>query len=137
MKNTFNPTAKVQKFLPSKEQILSVAAKDGIIAIRIMPSDANGLWVSKTVFEIFERYKTPIDMITTSEVAVSLTIDDDSSLDNIVNELNSLGKVEVDFDQTIICIAGNFDRKNWFEQSNLKCTRYNSCKNDFLRRKQV
>ncbi len=61
----------------------------------------------KTIFEVFEKYKTSIDMITTSEVAVSLTIDNDSYLEQILSELNDLGSVEVDKSQTIICIVGN------------------------------
>jgi aspartate kinase len=60
------------------------------------------------VFEVFERYKTSIDMITTSEVAVSLTIDDTTYLDEIVEELNRLGSVEIDQNQTIICVVGDF-----------------------------
>ena len=61
----------------------------------------------RKVFEIFEKYRTPIDMITTSEVAVSVTIDELSSLDDIVSELRTLGLVEVDSNQSIICIVGN------------------------------
>jgi aspartate kinase len=60
------------------------------------------------VFEVFERYKTPIDMITTSEVAVSLTIDDNTHLSEIIKELEGFGTVEVDSDQSIICIVGDF-----------------------------
>ena len=62
----------------------------------------------RRVFEVFERYKTSIDMITTSEVAVSLTIDDTTHLTEIVEELNRLGSVEIDQDQTIICVVGDF-----------------------------
>jgi aspartate kinase len=62
----------------------------------------------RSVFEIFERYKTPIDMITTSEVGVSLTIDNDSQLKAILEELTELGTVEVDRDQTIVCVVGDF-----------------------------
>ena len=61
----------------------------------------------RRVFEIFEKYKTPIDMITTSEVAVSVTIDDVSHLNQIIKELEVLGSVEVDQNQSIICIVGN------------------------------
>jgi len=59
------------------------------------------------VFEVFEKYKTPIDMITTSEVAVSLTIDDDSRLNEIIDELNAIGALSVDKNQSIICMVGN------------------------------
>ncbi|MFZ9847537.1 MAG: ACT domain-containing protein, partial [Flavobacteriales bacterium] len=88
--------------------VKAVAAKDGIIAIKIASTRmllAYGFL--RSVFEVFERYRTPIDMITTSEVAVSLTIDDATHLDQIVTELQAFGTVEVDKDQTIICIVGD------------------------------
>ncbi len=62
----------------------------------------------RSVFEIFERYKTSIDMITTSEVAVSLTIDNTKNIDAIVKELKEFCSVEVDTDLTIVCIVGSF-----------------------------
>ena len=62
----------------------------------------------RSVFEVFERYKTPIDMITTSEVAVSLTIDNASNLDKIIPELESVGSVTIDKNQSIVCIVGDF-----------------------------
>ena len=61
----------------------------------------------RKVFEVFEKYKTPIDMITTSEVAVSLTIDNAEHLKHIVKELEALGTVEVDENQTIVCVVGH------------------------------
>jgi aspartate kinase len=61
----------------------------------------------RKIFEIFENYKTSIDMVTTSEVALSLTIDNTKYLPQILDELKSLGSVEVDTDQTIICVVGN------------------------------
>ncbi|HYG51827.1 MAG TPA: aspartate kinase, partial [Flavobacteriales bacterium] len=61
----------------------------------------------RSVFDVFERYRTPIDMITTSEVAVSLTIDNHTHLYEIVNELKEFGQVDVETDQTIICIVGS------------------------------
>jgi len=88
--------------------IKAVAAKDGITVIRIKSSRmllAYGFL--RKVFEIFEKYRTPIDMIATSEVAVSLTIDQDVNLDQIVKELAPLGEVEVMKGQTIIAIVGN------------------------------
>lgn len=90
-------------------KIKSIAAKDGITAIKIQSSRmllAYGFL--RRVFEIFERYKTPIDMITTSEVAVSLTIDDTRHLEDILKELNHFGTVEIDEEQTIICVVGDF-----------------------------
>lgn len=86
----------------------AVAAKDGITAIKIKSSRmlmAYGFL--RRVFEVFENHKTSIDMITTSEVAVSLTIDNNSNLTSIENELRKFGTIEVDKDQTIICIVGN------------------------------
>jgi len=86
----------------------AVAAKDGITAIKIKSSRmlmAYGFL--RRVFEIFEQYKTPIDMISTSEVAVSLTIDVNIHLEKIVEELNTFGSVEIDKNQSIICIVGH------------------------------
>jgi len=88
--------------------IKAVAAKDGITAIKIRSSRmllAYGFL--KNIFEIFEFFKTPIDMISTSEVAVSLTIDKTKKLDGIVKELKEYGSVIVDEDLTIVCIVGN------------------------------
>ncbi|MCH7674959.1 aspartate kinase [candidate division KSB1 bacterium] len=90
-------------------QIKAVAAKDGIMAIKIKSSRmllAYGFL--RRVFEVFERYKTPIDMISTSEVAVSLTIDDSTYLESIKKELEEFGTVEIDHDQAIICVVGDF-----------------------------
>ncbi|OYZ01331.1 MAG: aspartate kinase [Sphingobacteriia bacterium 28-36-52] len=88
--------------------VKAVAAKDGIIAIKIKSSRmllAYGFL--RKVFEVFEKYKTSIDMITTSEVAVSVTIDSDLFLDDIVRELEPFGTVDVDKGQTIVSIVGN------------------------------
>ncbi|MDN3668995.1 aspartate kinase [Echinicola jeungdonensis] len=88
--------------------VKAIAAKDGIIAIKIKSSRmllAYGFL--RKVFEIFEKYTTPIDMITTSEVAVSVTIDDDTYLKAIIAELEKFGNVELDYKQSIICVAGN------------------------------
>ncbi len=92
----------------SRAQFKAIAAKDGITAIKIKSSRmllAYGFL--RKVFEVFERYKTPIDMISTSEVAVSVTIDDNKNLHPIMEELKSFGSIEVDTDQSIICIVGN------------------------------
>jgi len=88
--------------------IKSIAGKDRITAIKIKSSRmllAYGFL--RKVFEIFEKYKSPIDMITTSEVAVSVTIDNDQNLDNILQELKTYGTVTVETDQTIICVVGD------------------------------
>jgi aspartate kinase len=110
--NTMEPQADgtlISESGAAKGIVRSIAAKDGITAIRIHSSRmllAYGFL--RKVFEIFERYKTPIDMITTSEVAVSLTIDETKYLPEIIEELNSFGTVEVDKDQTIVCVVGDF-----------------------------
>jgi aspartate kinase len=88
--------------------VKAVAAKDNITAIRIKSSRmllAYGFL--RKIFEVFEKYRTPIDMITTSEVAVSLTIDNSSNLKDILKELEPFGTIEVDEDQTIISVVGN------------------------------
>lgn len=92
-----------------KQGYKAVAAKDGITVIKIKSDrmlQAYGFL--RKVFEIFEIYRTPIDMITTSEVAVSLTVDDDTNLDKIVRDLEELGTVEVESNQTLICVVGDF-----------------------------
>ena len=108
--NTMEPSAKgtlISSDAASKG-VKAVAAKDGITAINIRSSRmllAYGFL--RKVFEIFERYRTPIDMITTSEVAVSVTIDTASALLAIIKELEGLGTVSVDEGQTIVCVVGN------------------------------
>ncbi|MEP6950465.1 MAG: aspartate kinase [Ginsengibacter sp.] len=88
--------------------VKAIAAKDFITAIKIKSSRmllAYGFL--RKIFEVFEKYQTAIDMVTTSEVAVSLTIDNDAYLSEIVKELELFGTVEVDSDQTIVSIVGN------------------------------
>ncbi len=109
--NTMEPKAPgtLISSMVSEAGIKSIAAKDGITALKIQSSRmllAYGFL--RRVFEVFERYKTPIDMITTSEVAVSLTIDDNQYLAEIIKELNDFGTVEIDADQSIICVVGDF-----------------------------
>jgi aspartate kinase len=92
----------------SRGQFKAVAAKDNITAINIKSSRmllAHGFL--RKVFEVFERYKTSIDMISTSEVAVSITIDDNKNLPAILDELKNFGTIGVDENQSIICIVGN------------------------------
>ena len=110
LKNTMDPTS--YGTLISKdfkgEGIKAIAAKDGITAIKIKSARmllAHGFL--KKVFEIFEKHETSIDMITTSEVAVSLTIDDDKNLTAIIEELEKFSTVEVDNQQSIICLVGH------------------------------
>jgi aspartate kinase len=88
--------------------VKAIAAKDGIIAIKIKSSRmllAYGFL--RKIFEVFEKYRTPIDMITTSEVAVSLTIDTTAHLNEILKELEPFGTVELDNNQSIVSIVGN------------------------------
>ncbi|WP_370226740.1 aspartate kinase [Mesoflavibacter sp.] len=110
LKNTMSPNAHGTLITNQVhgEGIKAIAAKDGITAIKIKSARmllAHGFL--KKVFEIFERYETSIDMITTSEIAVSLTIDNTTYLQDIVNELNAFAHVEVDDFMSIVCLVGN------------------------------
>lgn len=111
LKNTMEPadegTLITSASIP--EDYKAVAAKDGITVLRIRSDRmlmAYGFM--RRIFEVFEAFKTPIDMITTSEVSLSLTIDDPSCLEDIVKSLGSIGIVEVEKEQTIICVVGDF-----------------------------
>ena len=110
IKNTMEPSAQgtiIKKDVP-KVPIRAIAAKDGITAIKIKSDRmlmAHGFL--RKVFEIFETYETSIDMITTSEVGVSVTIDNTKNLEPIVNELHKYGTVEAEGDYVIICVVGD------------------------------
>jgi aspartate kinase len=111
LKNTLSPTDEGTLISTKldRKRIKAVAAKDGITAVKIKSGRmllAYGFL--RKIFEVFEIYRTPIDMITTSEVAVSLTIDNTSKLKEIVVELEKFGIVEIDTNQSIICIVGDF-----------------------------
>jgi aspartate kinase len=111
LKNTIQPDAEgtLVSSRTGTEGIKAIAAKDNITAIKIKSGRmllAYGFM--RKVFEIFEMYKTPIDMITTSEVAVSLTIDETQYLAEIIEELKKFGSVEIDSELSIVCIVGNF-----------------------------
>jgi len=108
--NTLQPSAKgtIIKSEAGSVGVKAVAAKDYITAIKIKSSRmllAYGFL--RKIFEVFEKYRTSIDMVTTSEVAVSLTIDNDAYLKEIIKELELFGTVEVDTNQTIVSIVGN------------------------------
>jgi aspartate kinase len=110
LKNTMNPSAygTLISNKTSEGGIKAIAAKDGITAIKIKSArmlQAHGFL--KKVFEIFETYETSIDMITTSEVAVSLTIDDAKNLNKILPELEKFALIEVDGNQSIVCLVGH------------------------------
>ncbi|MGZ5220290.1 MAG: aspartate kinase, partial [Chitinophagaceae bacterium] len=113
LKNTMQPEATGTRIsnIDPVEGLKAVAAKDGICAINIRSDRmllAHGFL--RAVFEIFERYKTSIDMITTSEIAVSLTIDNTKHLKEITKELEEFANVAIDQEQTIICIVGNLPK---------------------------
>ena len=115
LKNTMEPDAEgtiINNEL-GRGTIKAVAAKDNITAIKIKSSRmllATGFL--RKVFEIFESYQTPIDMITTSEVGVSMSIDNNAHLNEIVDELKKYGTVTVDADMCIICVVGDLDWHN-------------------------
>lgn len=112
--NTMQPEQKgtVITSKPSERDVTAVAAKDSITAITVRSTRMlNAYGFLRRIFEVFEKYKTSVDMITTSEVAVTLTIDDDKNLSKIISELNEFAVTEVDKDQTIICIVGNFNKE--------------------------
>ena len=115
LKNTMDPDAEgtIIDNILMKGRIKAVAAKSNITAIKIKSSRmllATGFL--RKVFEIFECYQTPIDMITTSEVGVSMSIDNVSHLNEIVDELKKYGTVTVDSDMCIVCVVGDLDWSN-------------------------
>lgn len=111
LKNTMNPQDEGTLITSGTiwEDYKAVAAKDGISVIRIK-SDRMLMAYGfiRKVFEIFEAYKTPVDMVTTSEVSVSITVDSSRFLKEIEHDLKELGSVEVENDQSIICVVGDF-----------------------------
>ena len=113
--NTLDPNAKGTLIGNDSisNPIKAVAAKDNITAIKIKSGRmllAYGFL--RKVFEIFEAHKTAIDMIVTSEVGVSVTIDSEKNLDNILEDLRKFGSVTVDHDMVIICVVGNLEWMN-------------------------
>ena len=110
LKNTMNPTDSGTLITSESDGlgIKAVAAKDGITAIKIRSGRmlmAYGFL--KNIFSVFEKFKTPIDMISTSEVAVSLTIDNTKYLNEILEEIEAFGNVDVDSNMSIVCIVGD------------------------------
>ena len=113
--STLDPSAKGTLIdnMAADHLIKAVAAKDGITAIRVKSSRmllAYG-FMSK-VFEIFEAHKTPIDMVTVSEVGVSVTVDNERNLESIIAELRKFGTVTIDHDMVIICVVGDLEWQN-------------------------
>lgn len=115
LKDTMDPQASgtIIDNVLIKGKIKAVAAKDNITAIKIKSSRmllATGFL--RKVFEIFESYQTPIDMVATSEVGVSMSIDNIEHLNAIVDELKKYGTVTVDEDMCIVCVVGDLDWSN-------------------------
>ncbi len=113
--NTTKPDAKGTTISnkSEKHKIKAVAAKDNITAIRIKSGRmllAYGFL--RRVFEIFESYRTPVDMVCTSEVGISMTIDNNKHLKEILDELKKIGTVSVDRDMVIICVVGDLTWDN-------------------------
>lgn len=113
--NTMQPEAKGTLIYNTSSSctIKAVAAKDNITAIKIKSGRmllAYGFL--RKVFEIFETYQTPIDMIATSEVGVSVTIDNERNLTHILDDLKKFGTVTVDKDMVIICVVGDLEWQN-------------------------
>jgi len=121
LKNTMEPSApgtliaeRTGTFDSTAPVFKAVAAKDGITALYIHSSRMlNAYGFLRRIFEIFEKYKTPVDMLATSEVSVSVTIDNTDRIADITAELSTFCDLEEpDYDQTIICIVGNFSADN-------------------------
>ena len=115
LKNTMEPDAEgtIINNTLVRSKIKAVAAKDNITAIKIKSSRMLGAsGFLRKVFEIFESYQTSIDMITTSEVGLSMTIENCSHLSEIVDELKMYGTVSVDSDMCIVCVVGDLDWSN-------------------------
>ena len=113
--NTMDPDAEGTTISNATEygKIKAVAAKDNITAIKIKSSRmllATGFL--RKVFEIFESYQTPIDMVCTSEVGVSMSIDNSANLGGIMDELKTYGSVTVDTNMCISCVVGDLDWSN-------------------------
>ena len=129
LKNTMEPSA-FGTLISEKStdiEIKAIAAKDNITAIYIHSTRMlNAYGFLKRVFEVFEKYKTPVDMITTSEVSVSVTIDQTTNLDAIMSELREFAELEdPDMNQVIICIVGNF----WADKEGIAIKVINAVKN--------
>ncbi len=110
--NTFEPekigTMVLSESSDSENHIKSIAYKKGITILRISSARMLGSYgFMSALFQVFERYRTVIDVISTSEVSLAMTLDDTSSLEQIVNDLKRLGDVETESGQAVICIVGN------------------------------
>ena len=115
LKYTMEPDAEgtiINNVLASRK-IKAIAAKDNITAIKIKSSRMLGAsGFMRKIFEIFESYQTPTDMVATSEVGVSITIENDAHLTDIVDELKLFGTVSIDTNMCIVCVVGDLDWRN-------------------------
>lgn len=113
IKNSFkpeNPGTIISEYSETKA-IKAIAAKDGITTIKIKSGrmmQAYGFL--RQIFEVFEKFETSVDMLTTSEITVAMTIENTKSLESITEELKLLGEVTVEKNQSILCIVGNFEK---------------------------
>lgn len=122
LKNTMCPEKKgtVISADVARRKVTAIAAKDGITSINIHSGRMlNAYGFLSRVFEIFEKYKTPVDMITTSEVSVALTIDNSLFLSRISNELSLIGDVKIESNQSIVCVVGNFTGEQYGGAKNI------------------
>ena len=112
VKNTFNPNGSGTEINSFEEKIgiKAIAAKDNISILRIKSGNmVNAFGFLKKIFQVFEDFKTPVDVITTSEVSVSVTIDNDFQLNKIAEKLKRFGEIEIEKQQSIVCLVGDFD----------------------------
>ncbi len=111
VKNTFNPKFEgttIQKNV-NKDGIRAIASKDKVSIVRIKSAEMlNAYGFLSRIFKIFEKYSTVVDVVSTSEVSVSVTVDNIKNINLIINELKDIGDIEVEHNQTVLCIIGDF-----------------------------
>jgi aspartate kinase len=115
IKNSLNPEKEgtIISDYSENKGIKAIAAKDGITTIKIKSGrmmQAYGFL--RKIFEIFEKYETSVDMLTTSEISVAMTIDNITNLEQIETELSLLGEIEIESNQSIICVVGDFNQND-------------------------
>ncbi len=112
LKNTFNPIFPgtfISEYTKSSG-IKGISAKDQITTIKVRsPRMVQAYGILRKIFDVFEKYQTPVDMVTTSEISVSMTIDNTKNLSKIESELCNIGDVSIERNQSIICLVGNFE----------------------------
>jgi len=112
LKNTMSPNDQGTTIsdYSIRKGLKAIAAKDGITAIKIKSGRMmHAYGFLRCIFEVFEKYRTSVDMLTTSEISVAMTIDNDTCIEQIKRELSKLGDVEIESNQTIVCVVGNFE----------------------------